>query len=635
MASIQQIDARKQWVENNLSFCAVGKRIKWNGYETANIRSPLRGDDKNPSFSVNVEKGVFLDRGSGQAGTLTELAELMHVEPAPYIDGETRMKTFYSITHPNEKNTERTQTTKTTRASTSEAEKKTEELRLNFVLQLWDAGRPCKGHAYMEAKQMPLDIATQNVRVLPSDGRSIGKWDEVLPDAKAYSPISAKGQLLVPIHNCVTNSLQGVELIPEPDKKKTPKRSYGSKKLGIFEIGTGKESLVALCEGYATAVAVKRFVGDAVRVLCCFGSENIAPVAREVWRAAAGEVTFLVATDADPAGAKALEEVRTAGSIAAECIIDARAIDLNKRDFQSPSLLSDPQSEESILTLLAEGKQKEAETCKDDWDDIIRKIGFDRAKYVFFQLVTADTKYKVIEKNRRKLTEKVFSAYAAGNSDLSENPLPHVVADLVPRGLTVFTAKPKTGQGWVCNNIIAGLLTGNPVFGLPVTQSSVLYFDFGQSREWTIKRFATSCPDALKGKKRLWVMNTSPAIDADFLTSFYRFVLRHSIGLVVIDTWELAYQGQKKLFSDLRDAARELDIAIMIATHNLEFGKSVAGIADALLHLEISTKTTEGTPITCTLHRTGRNLSTTTNIMLQWTNPGFALALSNKESFEA
>ena len=626
MASFQQIEVRKRWVDDNLSFCAQNKRIKWNGYETANIRSPLRGDDKNPSFSVNVEKGVFLDRGSGQAGTLTELADLMHIEPPPYVDGETTMKTFASIVQAEKKDHERAPMIKSTRAAMNEAEKKIDEQRLNFVLQIWDAGTPCKRHGYLEKKQMPIELAGQNVRVLPSDGRSLGKWDTVLPDAKAYSPITAKGQLLVPIKNCVTGTLQGIEVIPIPDERKTPKRSYGSKKLGVFEIGTGKASLVALCEGYATAVAVKRFVGNNARVLCCFGSENIAPVARELWRAVAGEVTFLIAADADPAGEKALEEVRAINSVSTESVIDARAIDLNKRDTLSPASISEPQAEEGILNLLIEGKQKKPGTCKDDWDDIIRKIGFERAKYVFFQLVTADTKYKVIENNRRKSSETVFSAYAAGSSDILEAPLPHIVSELVPRGLTVFTAKPKSGQGWICNDIIAGLLTGSSVFGLPVTQSSVLYFDFGQTRDWTIKRLAACCPDALKSRKRLWVMNDSPAVDANFLTDLYRFVLRHNIGLVIIDTWELAYQGQKKLFSALRTAARELDIAILIATHNLEFGKSVTGIADALLHLEISQKSVDGFPLTGVLHRTGRNLSNTANILLQWTNPGFTLA---------
>ncbi len=45
------------------------------GQENVTIRSPLRSDDHNPSFSINTENGLWMDHGTGEKGNARILAE--------------------------------------------------------------------------------------------------------------------------------------------------------------------------------------------------------------------------------------------------------------------------------------------------------------------------------------------------------------------------------------------------------------------------------------------------------------------------------------------------------------------------------------------------------------------------------
>ncbi len=67
----------KAWFESHIP--NNGKPIRWNGAD-ALVHSPLR-EDRNPSFSVNYEKGSWHDLATGDKGGIVALSQLLKVDP--------------------------------------------------------------------------------------------------------------------------------------------------------------------------------------------------------------------------------------------------------------------------------------------------------------------------------------------------------------------------------------------------------------------------------------------------------------------------------------------------------------------------------------------------------------------------
>jgi putative DNA primase/helicase len=103
-----------------------------------------------------------------------------------------------------------------------------------------------------------------------------------LPDARGM--VSTEGVLLIPMRDCGSNKLVGLQAIKwnEETEKFEKKFLPGMKaKEAVYRLGTGSEAI--LCEGYATGLsvhaAVKRLRLN-VSVICCFSASNIIHVAK-------------------------------------------------------------------------------------------------------------------------------------------------------------------------------------------------------------------------------------------------------------------------------------------------------------------------------------------------------------------
>jgi putative DNA primase/helicase len=101
-----------------------------------------------------------------------------------------------------------------------------------------------------------------------------------LPDVVGM--VASDGALLIPMRDCETNQLLGVQSIRFDGDFFQKKFLSGMRAKGaVFRIGTGTETI--LCEGYATGLsihaAVKRLRLNA-SVMCCFSASNIVAVAK-------------------------------------------------------------------------------------------------------------------------------------------------------------------------------------------------------------------------------------------------------------------------------------------------------------------------------------------------------------------
>jgi len=80
------------------------------------------------------------------------------------------------------------------------------------------------------------------------------------------------------------------------------------------------------------------------------------------------------------------------------------------------------------------------------------------------------------------------------------NPPPFVIEGLLPAGMTIFAAPPKTGKSWFCLDMACAIAMGSPFWGRHCTAGRVLYLDL-ESRDYRVQsRIRTaglSCPDNL------------------------------------------------------------------------------------------------------------------------------------------
>lgn len=103
-----------------------------------------------------------------------------------------------------------------------------------------------------------------------------------LPDVAGM--IAPDGALLIPMRECATNRLLGLQAIAWDDEAQAFSKKFlpGMRAKGaVFRIGSGLQSI--LCEGYATGLsihaAVQRLKFNAA-VMCCFSASNIVQVAK-------------------------------------------------------------------------------------------------------------------------------------------------------------------------------------------------------------------------------------------------------------------------------------------------------------------------------------------------------------------
>ena len=240
-----------EWAQRHLSDC---RGLSRNGAEWL-MCSPLRDDGK-PSFSVNVEKGVFNDFGNGQHGTFAQLAGLLGVEPPDCAGAPCRP-----------------------RADARDREKEKRSKKQRQAAAIYDKARDkyhaldWARHPYLAEKGL-LHLEIPSVAWLCPDVET--------PDSLPYGDkeVKPRGQLVIPIRDIRTGSVHGVEAILREPMNGTRKLSYGNKD-GVWACGRIRDSKapLVLCEGFATAATVGLVLKPDACAVCCFGLGRVGKAA--------------------------------------------------------------------------------------------------------------------------------------------------------------------------------------------------------------------------------------------------------------------------------------------------------------------------------------------------------------------
>jgi len=211
------------------------------------------------------------------------------------------------------------------------------------------------------------------------------------------------------------------------------------------------------------------------------------------------------------------------------------------------------------------------------------------------------------EQDPARLVERVFGRYEPGkqNANVLNTPkvwsikdlveqrqgiVPMVVDKLVPfSGLTMVVSDPKVGKSALVAQIAQAIASNTPLWGrYNVTTCGVLYMDLEQSEVPAANRWAkyakgNGIPD------HLYTVFEWPRMDKGGLEQLREFLYSNShVRVVVLDTLAdfkpedlgpgNVYYSESNLLLEIKNFAKELDIAIIVVHHH---SKSAGDKADA------------------------------------------------------
>jgi len=146
------------------------------------------------------------------------------------------------------------------------------------------ADRQRREHAAKERRQQDAAIrAADMVRQCVPDRHEYLKY-KGLPDVRGL--VAPGGELVVPMRDCLTNRLLGVQVISLTENEWLKKMLPGQRAKGaVLRLGNLRSSETILCEGYATGLSIEKAVSRlnlSAAVMICFSAANLVYVAGEI-----------------------------------------------------------------------------------------------------------------------------------------------------------------------------------------------------------------------------------------------------------------------------------------------------------------------------------------------------------------
>lgn len=184
---------------------------------------------------------------------------------------------------------------------------------------------------------------------------------------------------------------------------------------------------------------------------------------------------------------------------------------------------------------------------------------------------------------------KPFSVADLSAADIP--PLRWAVAGLLPAGLTIFAAPPKTGKSLACLALATAVASDPPqtgvppsFWGFPVIPGDVLYIDLEDSKRRLLDRFEKM---RLNKPRRMEAVIKTPGFDDGLILYLREWIQsKPDARLVIIDTLarvkgktggrENAYDADTRMLAPLQELAVEKGVAILVVTHLKKAGGGTA-----------------------------------------------------------
>lgn len=163
-------------------------------------------------------------------------------------------------------------------------------------------------------------------------------------------------------------------------------------------------------------------------------------------------------------------------------------------------------------------------------------------------------------------------------------PIPFYVSQLLPQGLTLFAAKPKSGKSWMVDAMAIAIASGGRALGqLACDQPRDVLLcaleDTDQGLKDRLRLLLGSGPNKLPAPERLEVMTTGKLarLDKGGTDKIATWLRHHRGGVVILDTLgavraprakgEDIYTDDRNTMQPLKDLADHYDAAILVVYH--------------------------------------------------------------------
>jgi hypothetical protein len=176
----------------------------------------------------------------------------------------------------------------------------------------------------------------------------------------------------------------------------------------------------------------------------------------------------------------------------------------------------------------------------------------------------------------QKIISAVKTLMAADLKNASLHPPKFIVDKMLPCGLCVLAAPPKTGKSWLCLALADAIAMGQTFFGNKTDKGTVLYLALEDSeyrRKERLQKIESSMPENL-----CIMIKDVPRLDEGLDTLIREFADDHpDTRCVIIDTVARvktgaskglnSYESDTRQYSVLQELALEKNLAIVAVTH--------------------------------------------------------------------
>lgn len=179
-----------------------------------------------------------------------------------------------------------------------------------------------------------------------------------------------------------------------------------------------------------------------------------------------------------------------------------------------------------------------------------------------------------IPEKKTALTLNTFTAADLGGATLP--PVPFVVQQILPAGLTILAAPPKTGKSWLCLALSDAVASGSTFWGHAVTAGSVLYLALEDSKARLQKRLR-AIGSRMPEKLHLAVRDALQ-LDSGLIDQLTAWIAKHpDARMIVLDTLQRVkgaaqrggnvYEVDYNQIGPLQELAMAKNVAVIAVTH--------------------------------------------------------------------
>ena len=192
-----------------------------------------------------------------------------------------------------------------------------------------------------------------------------------------------------------------------------------------------------------------------------------------------------------------------------------------------------------------------------------------------------------------------------------------LVESFLKPGLVILAGAPKIGKSWMVLQLCMSIAKGEPFWGMPARQGTVLYIALEDSEQRMQERILSQTDE---GSAHLKIAFECAQLGEGISEELRGFVTSYpDTRLIVIDTFQkvrmplgqMSYAVDYAEISHLKNIADELGIAILLVHHTRKMADSdcfneisgtngIAGSADTLLVLKKEKRTQRTATLTCT-----------------------------------